>query len=93
MKDLRASFGGGAYAEDNILNDLEGAEARKPKDATVQQHVHRIHHTIMVASKSPGNESISPYCMKKSIHDSFPPQWKQNFTNAGKRWRTVLFLS
>ena len=54
MKDLRVSFGGGAYAKDNILNYLEGAEVRKPKDVTVQQHVRRIQHMITVANKSAG---------------------------------------
>jgi len=64
------------------LNYLEGAEANKPNYATVPQYVRRIQRIITVANKSVGNESISPYHMKKIIYDFFPPQWKQNFTNA-----------
>lgn len=78
IKDLCVSFGGGAYARDYIQNYyLEGTEATKPNDPTVQQNVHQIQHTITVANKSSGNESISPYHMKNISYDSFPPQWKQ----------------
>ena len=91
MKDLRVSLGGGAYAKDKTMNYLEDAEARTSEDATVQQHVRWIHHMITVANKSAGNESISPYRMKKTIYDYFSPQWIQDVSTKSMN-KICLFI-
>lgn len=81
---LKISFGGGTLARNHILQYIQSNECKKPRKATVEEHVRRITTLVSLANQSAGTDAIvTKIKLNELLLCTMPNQWQQNFKLSG----------
>jgi hypothetical protein len=81
---LKMSFGGGTLARNHILQYVQTNECKKPRKATVEEHVRRITTLISLANQSAGTDAVvTKTKLNELLLSTMPNQWQQNFKLSG----------